>query len=270
MSSLIYSLTLTPIGIIRTSAWQKFDSPHQPDTTCNERSVIELFPHHRFEFALKDLEGFERIWLIWWFHRNSTWRPLVLPPRGKPKRRGVFATRSPHRPNPIGITSVPLIKIEGLKLTIGPHDLLDGTPILDIKPYISGVDAFPNVKNGWVDELEVELAEPSPYEVAFTSQALEQHRWLQQRGIDFISRAQEILQRDPLPHKTRRIRRIGENLFRMGCGGWRLFFSINDRTVQVEYFGSGYPSEKLIADKELAHPNWETLLQFEREWPSVR
>ncbi|MEY3492095.1 MAG: tRNA ((37)-N6)-methyltransferase TrmO, partial [Verrucomicrobiota bacterium] len=139
-------LTITPIGFIRSGKPLKFDARHQPDEKQAETNVLEMLPGDKYQKALKDLEGFDRIWLIWWFHRNTDWRPEVLPPRGPSKRRGVFATRSPHRPNPIGITPVQLIEIKKGKLVLGPCDLVDGTPIFDIKPYIPSYDSFPEAK----------------------------------------------------------------------------------------------------------------------------
>ena len=106
------------------------------------------------ERALKDLEDFERIWLIYVFDRNDGWRSTVKPPRGGPKR-GVLATRSPHRPNAIGLSAVKVEKIEGKVLHLFGVDLLDNTPILDIKPYVPYADAFPNSAAGWIDALDL-------------------------------------------------------------------------------------------------------------------
>ena len=100
-------LTITPIGFIRSGKPLKFDARHQPDESQAETNILEMLPGDKYQKALKDLEGFDRVWLLWWFHRNNDWRPEVLPPRGPSKRRGVFATRPPHRPNPLGITPVP-------------------------------------------------------------------------------------------------------------------------------------------------------------------
>lgn len=138
------TLELRPIGYVRTPKRLKFDAPHQPDASAEETNRIELLPNSGFELALDDLASFDRIWLIWWFHRNKEWRARVLPPRGPAQRRGLFATRSPHRPNPLGLTCVSLLAVEALALTVGPLDLVDGTPIFDIKPYLPRVDAFPD------------------------------------------------------------------------------------------------------------------------------
>ena len=99
------------------------------------------------------LKGFERIWLIFAFHRSEGWKAEVRPPRGGGKR-SVLATRSPHRPNAIGLSAVELIGIEPGALRVRGIDLLDATPILDIKPYVPYADAFPDSRAGWIDQLD--------------------------------------------------------------------------------------------------------------------
>jgi len=95
----------------------------------------------------------ERIWVVSWLHRGGTWAPLVRPPRGTRERRSLFATRSPDRPNPIGLSCVRLVRVEGCNLHVQGVDLIDGTPILDIKPYVPYADAFPDSKAGWIDAI---------------------------------------------------------------------------------------------------------------------
>lgn len=89
--------------------------------------------------------------MLSWLHRGGNWAPQVMPPRGPRVRRGLFATRSPDRPNPIGLSAVRLIRVEGCNLHVNGIDLIDGTPILDIKPYVPYADAFPQAKAGWID-----------------------------------------------------------------------------------------------------------------------
>ena len=103
--------------------------------------------------ALKDLVGVERIWVVSWLHRGGTWAPMVRPPRGTRERRSLFATRSPDRPNPIGLSCVRLVRVDGCNLHVQGVDLIDGTPILDIKPYVPYADAFPDSKAGWIDAI---------------------------------------------------------------------------------------------------------------------
>ncbi len=241
------SLQLRPIGYVRNAKPLKFDTPHQPDAGKVETNRIELLSG--FELALSDLATFDRIWLIWWFHRNTTWRSRVLPPRGPAKRRGLFATRSPHRPNPLGLTSVQLIGVEDLSLTVGPLDLVDGTPIFDIKPYLARVDAFPDASLGWIGEVEREMAEQERYSVEIAPLAEQQLAYLREVwNIDFTERAFDLLGLDPTPHRTRRILRIDDHLLRMACGPWRLYYSVNGRTVRIESVAKGYADETLSAD----------------------
>lgn len=262
------ALVCNPIGVIRTPMQVKFDAPHQPDHRTEQESTIVLHPGKNFEMALRDLGGFEWIWLIWWFHRNSTWRPMVLPPRGGSKRRGVFATRSPHRPNPIGITAVRLLGISGRTLTVGSNDLVDGTPLLDIKPYLRSVDSFPEAVEGWIGEVERELTQTAPYQVIIAPVAEQQIRWLKDSfGVDFASRALELLRQDPRPHRTRRITQAKTGLSRMGCGAWRIFFRVEGVIVTVEYLAPGYPARLLNDQAQESVPDREAQLAFLRAWP---
>src|SRR3954466_9327479 len=106
---MIDPVTLTPIGVARTPFPDRLSAPRQPYAARGVEGTIELFPGHDFEHALLDLDGWDYLWVIFWFHLNHGWRPKVLPPRSAGKRRGVFSTRSPHRPNPIGLSVVRLL-----------------------------------------------------------------------------------------------------------------------------------------------------------------
>lgn len=263
------TLSLSPIGVIRTQMRTKFESPHQPQNATTERNVIELTKKRGFDVALRDLCSFDRIWLVWWFHRNSTWRPLVLPPRGDATRRGVFATRSPHRPNPIGITAVPLLEVDTKRhlIYVGNSDLVDGTPILDIKPYIPTVDAFPDASLGWLADVEQQLTQPPKYSVAYSELAIEQLKWLKEEWkIDFMERSVELLRRDPTVHRTRRIRRWSDDVLQMGCGAWRILFSIIDLTVLIHRVQPGYPSSLLNSASNDHIPDQEAQIAFGHRW----
>jgi tRNA (adenine37-N6)-methyltransferase len=243
------SLNLEPIGFARTASRFKFDAPSQPDAEAAKVNQIELLPGKQYELALSDLAGFDRIWLLWWFDRNQTWRPRVLPPRGPAKRRGVFATRSPHRPNPLGLTCVTLLGIEGRFLQVGPLDMTDGTPIFDIKPYLRTVDAHPESSLGWLEEVEAADQAPPQFQVRLSPQAERELGWLRTEfGIDFTERAFGILGRDPTPHRTRRILQIETNLFRIACGAWRMYFRILDSVVEIVEIEKGYADEGLQAE----------------------
>jgi tRNA-Thr(GGU) m(6)t(6)A37 methyltransferase TsaA len=158
------------IARIHNDFQTKFGLPRQSGLAPSLRSKIVFEPAYRIPEALRGLEGFSYIWLIWGFSGNShSWSPTVRPPRlGGNVRMGVFATRSPFRPNPIGLSSVRLESIEadgenGLVLIVSGADLMDGTPIYDIKPYLPGVDAHPDATEGFVGThkqvlLEVEIS----------------------------------------------------------------------------------------------------------------
>ena len=147
-----------PFGIIHSPYARRIDAPHQSTvvegTETGEAAVATLELAEWLDGkAIQDLGGFERIWLIFAFHKSEGWKNCVKPPRGGPKR-GVLATRSPHRPNSIGLSAVELVAIEGRTLHLRGVDLLDGTPVLDIKPYVPYADSFPESRSGWIDDMD--------------------------------------------------------------------------------------------------------------------
>jgi tRNA-Thr(GGU) m(6)t(6)A37 methyltransferase TsaA len=148
-----------PIGVVRSPYAKRIDAPHQPtvvagtETGGPAEATLELDPSLPAT-ALRDLEGFERLWLIFAFHLSEGWAPLVQPPRGPRTKRGVLATRSPHRPNALGLSCVELLGVEDRTLRLRGVDLLDGTPVLDIKPYVPYADAFPEARAGWIDGVD--------------------------------------------------------------------------------------------------------------------
>ena len=261
-------LTLQPIGYLRTLQQVKFQAGHQPSAATAERSELELLPGCGYEAALRDLAGFDRVWLIWWFHRNEGWRPLVLPPRGPVQRRGVFATRSPHRPNPLGLTPVPLLGIEGRTLRLGACDLVDGTPVFDIKPYVPAFDAFPESRAGWIDEVEAADREPPRFTVTLSAHAEHQARWLREKwSIDFLPRLRELLARDPSPHRTRRIRRRSATHAEIGCGAWLGVFAVEGNAVTVTAFKPAYPITFLVRPGYQDIPDRDAQMAFLATWP---
>jgi tRNA-Thr(GGU) m(6)t(6)A37 methyltransferase TsaA len=263
-------LTLRPIGFVRTGKRVKFAARHQPEETQAETNVVELLPGRDLELALRDLAGFSRVWLIWWFHRNPSWRPLVLPPRGPAQRRGVFATRSPHRPNPIGLTPVQLLEVRKNSLVIGPCDLVDGTPIFDLKPYIPAYDAFPEATAGWLDDVDAALAAPPAFTVGLEPLAAEQLAWLKTTcGVDFLDRLTDLLARDPTPHRARRIRRRLSGVLEIGCGAWRAQFAVEGTHVRVTLIEPAYPKRFLIDPARPGIPDGAAQLAFLERWPEL-
>ena len=139
-------ITLQPIGVIHSEYKEQQGTPIQPGLSNNSRGRVVLFPE--YADGLDDLDGFERIWLIYRFDRIAETRLRVTPYLDK-NERGIFATRSPARPNRIGMSPVKLLRITGLDLEIEGVDILDNTPLLDIKPYIPKFDIFPVTRTGW-------------------------------------------------------------------------------------------------------------------------
>jgi len=145
------TFTVVEIGVAKTPLEHRRDAPCQPGVQRGVRG--EVLVHGAYRQCLADLEGFERVWLLYVFDRNTGWRPMVKPPRGGPKR-GLFATRGPHRPSPVGLTSARLLEVKPDRLVLEDLDLLDGTPVIDIKPYLPFSDAFPAASAGWTETTE--------------------------------------------------------------------------------------------------------------------
>lgn len=142
-------IALPVIGRAHTPWRRREDAPHQPSAAPEAVGWLEIDPPYRP--ALADLDGFDRIWLLFVFDRSRGWAPRVKPPRGGPKR-GVLATRAPNRPSPVGLTNVALAGVEHAlgRVHVRGIDLLDGTPVLDIKPYLPSIDAWPDAGHGWL------------------------------------------------------------------------------------------------------------------------
>lgn len=244
-------LVLEPIGHVRNSLATKVEAARQPRAAEGTSARIELLPGRNFEHALEDLEQWKRIWVVFWFHRNPGWRPKVLPPRSVSGRKGVFSTRSPHRPNPIGLSAVRLEKIDGLTLHILDTDMLDGTPVLDIKPYVAYTDAHPDAGDGWLGDAErvngsAQPADPvNAWTVTFESLATEQASWIEARtGLAIGARIRSTLMLGPEPHPYRRIRRLGEGM-QLAVKEWRVRFAVEGRDVRVLEIASGFKASQL-------------------------
>ena len=144
---------LQPIGLIRTPFLTAAGTPIQPLYGADTQAVVEV--EEAFAEALADIEDFERIWLLYHLDRSKPYQARVVPYRDT-REHGLFATRSPNRPNPLGMSVVRLLKREGRRLHISDVDILDGTPLLDIKPYVPQFDAWPDARAGWFDEARVD------------------------------------------------------------------------------------------------------------------
>ena len=146
---------LRPIGVMRSPLVVHHEAPRQPRVEPAELAAQvrgEIHIVEGLQNALHDLDGFSHVWVVFLCHHTRGWNSKVKPPRDDTKR-GVFATRAPARPNPIGLSCVRLVRVEKRVLHVGDHDILDGTPILDVKPYLPYCDSVPDARIGWVADV---------------------------------------------------------------------------------------------------------------------
>ena len=232
------------IAHIETPFKEKFGVPRQAGLVNYEARVV-FEPEYSVAEAVRGLDEFDYVWLIWGFHLNGlkdgkskslkdekffdsssfrlfdspSWSPTVRPPRlGGNKRVGVFATRSPFRPNAIGLSSVRLLRIEaGPVLVVSGADLVDGTPIYDIKPYIPYADSHPDAQGGFAQQA------PTPLEV------VDDHGLLLQLPEDEREALRDSLALDPRPHYQNDAQRV----YAMPFGKWEVRFRVNDGSVEV-------------------------------------
>lgn len=216
------SITITPIAYIKNAYNGKFAVPRQSGLAKSVESQIVFCPEYRDENCIRDIEQYSHLWLIWGFSENGgKWSPTVRPPRlGGNKRVGVFATRSPFRPNSLGLSCVKLKDIKndenGKILIVGGADLADGTPIYDIKPYLPYVDCISEARGGFSEDyknrkLEVEI----PRQIADTVPP------------EYIVQIEELLSLDPRPSYQNDPERIygfsyGETEIKFKCDGKKI------------------------------------------------
>ncbi|MBP9112640.1 MAG: tRNA (N6-threonylcarbamoyladenosine(37)-N6)-methyltransferase TrmO [Polyangiaceae bacterium] len=233
-------LSLVPIGVIRTPFLDKASAPRQPAAAIDVAGTIELTNTAEMRDAASDLASWSRIWVVFWFHEAHHFSPKVTPPRGDGKKVGVLATRSPHRPNPIGLSALRLARVDGCILHVCDVDILDGTPVLDVKPYVPYTDAFPDEKSGW-------LSDPKEsYRVVFSVLAEEQLVDIMAGALpDLRVRIETLLATGPEPHAYRRIRKSREGSV-LAVKEWRaLFVDRGDHVLEVLRIDSGYsPRER--------------------------
>ena len=239
------SYHFTPIAIFHGAAARKYDAPRQGVFDGGE-GVVEFAPGCNFETALRDLVGFDRAWILFVFDRNAgSWRPTVRPPVAPadgPERISVFATRSPYRPNPIGLSSVRILGIDGLRVRVAEADLLDGSPVLDLKPYVPLADAFPDARAGWVERQAAERWTVEESEM-FREQAAAILAW---QGPDLAATARLQLATDPFDATRKRVAPApggGTLSLRM----FRIDFSADPatRAITLQRIRSGYTAAEL-------------------------
>lgn len=218
--------TMKVIARIRSPFSSKFGIPRQSGVVPELRSTIVFEPEYRDPEALRGLEGFSHLWLIWQFSEavRDDWSPTVRPPRlGGNTRMGVFATRSPYRPNPIGLSCVEIVGIEdsdeGKVIVVAGADLMDGTPIYDIKPYAVYADCHPDARSGfasvaWERELQLDFPQQLREKI---------------RDEELAEALCGVLRNDPRPsyHKD------PDRVYGMDFGGFNVKFSVADGILTV-------------------------------------
>lgn len=233
-------ITLNPIGVLKSEQIEPYQASRQPDQ-LSLNAIITLNPAQNFEQALTDLSGCSHLWIIYHFHHNENWKPMVQTPRSN-RKIGVFATRAPYRPNPVGLSLVRLEKIEGLNIFIGPNDMLDGSPILDIKPYLSETDIVPDAHIEW---LESSVA--PKMSISFSPVAEEQLDYLEShdKALDQIrSFIHRQLEYDPTNVKKKRVE-FNQSYWILSYRTWRIDFVVQNNTVAILGIRSGYSTEDL-------------------------
>lgn len=190
-----------PIGVIRSCFPEKFGIPRQPGLVPGARATLEVLPPFDRDEAFRGIEAFSHLWIVFVFHGipGGKWRPTVRPPRlGGNQRTGVFATRSGFRPNPIGMSAVALegVRRSGGKLTLDLSgiDLLDRTPVLDIKPYLPYADGIPQAVGGFADSPPA-----TNIPVAYTPKTRDACARLEQKHPGFMQLLEQVLGADPRP-----------------------------------------------------------------------
>lgn len=221
---------MKPIAHIQTDFLTKFGVPRQSGLSPNSEGRIVFLPEYRNVEALRGLDGFSHIWLLWDFseaHRkDGEWSPTVRPPRlGGNQRMGVWATRSPFRPNPIGLSSVRLKRIDwntpdGPVLVVTGADLMNGTPILDIKPYLPFTDSHPDAVGGFAQEVTLKM---DPLQVSLPDNI---ECYFSQQQIEALK---EVLSQDPRPH----YQHDAERIYTMVYAGKEVRFRVEDQMLEV-------------------------------------
>ena len=214
-------MEIKPVAYYRGPFGSKFGIPRQSGLAREVEGRIVFTDEYRVREALRGLEGFSRLWLIWGFSANKPakgdWQPTVRPPRlGGNTAMGVWATRSPFRPNPLGLSCVELKAVDGLELVVKGADLMDGTPIYDIKPYVAYADSFPDAVCGFAAE-----APQKKLRVVFSADVPLDER---QKAL-----LEEVLALDPRPA----YQDVAEKAYVMPFEGGEVVFRVEDGVLTV-------------------------------------
>jgi len=237
------------IGRVICDQNYRYEAPRQ-GVFADNSGYIQLVSKSNFEQALEDLEGFERIWVIYALHLNENWKPKVAPPiTGNKKKIGVFATRSPHRPNPLGISCVELVKVEGLKVFIRNFDMLNSTPVLDIKPYIPHSDSFPKSSTGWLPKLTKSLL----WKIEEIGEIQLKSQWIHDKtGLDILNFCRVQLSENPFDSLKKRVTKLNNHKYSLGYRTWTIYYSADKgrKIIYIEDVQSNYTKSELLQESE--------------------
>lgn len=222
--------SFSPIGVARTVFRKKYSIPRQPGLCPSARGTLEFLPDPYIQAALRGIEGFSHLWVVYAFHATGSagWKPGIRAPRlGGAQKVGVLASRSPHRPNPIGLSVVELIEAkldhpDGPRLEVRGVDLLDGSPVLDVKPYLAYADSLPKARAGWAQEPLRRVS------VRFSRAASRRARELEGELPELRALIRELLSLDPRPAHQQRNLPIGAP----HAVGTRWGFTVLDQEVR--------------------------------------
>lgn len=237
--SLFPPLSLTPVGVLHSPYGEKFAVPRQPNLVSQGKGILRLLAPFNSPDAVRGLEQFSHLWLIFQFHQveQRSWHATVRPPRlGGNQRVGVFASRATHRPNPLGLSKVALegieINAQDVLLKLGSVDLVDGTPILDIKPYLAYADSEPDALSGFAQQKpEARLS------VGFRPEALQAVRFSQRFakfGInDPLAFIEQVIAQDPRPAYQQN--KLSSRVYGMKLAGYNVRWQIDSENPRFAW-----------------------------------
>lgn len=228
-------MEIRPIGFIESCYKQKFGTPRQSGLVEEARSVLTIESTYQPEISLDGLAEFSHVWVIFRFHalKDYSFHGKVHPPRLDGESIGLFASRSPHRPNPIGLSLVRLGKINGAQIELWGGDFVDGTPVLDIKPYLKEIESKPDAKSGWaqgkdhfINNLLFNYS-PAVIEQMERSETLFKNCSITKD--QFVKVIEDTIALDPRPKIYKDLDR--EHVIRLWL--WDVFFTMDDQSVQI-------------------------------------
>ena len=245
-------MNIKPIGVVKSDLKFKSESPTQGTYVENSEAKIVLNSGSNLEQALDGLQDYERVWVIYQFHKNENWKPMVNVPRLENEKKGVFATRSPYRPNSIGMTCVKLVGVNGREITIAESDMLDDSPVLDIKPYINYSDSFLTKQPDWLDK-----AEEDEYQIFIPEYLQKKIQYLEKSAkLNLRQFIDTQLRFKPLNQDRKRIEILDDSesgtKAKISFRTWRFEYNVDRESLKVFMLNlySGYRKEELKEGEE--------------------